>query len=243
MITPVHARLANKLIELNKNLSPLESFNMNLLMSVAVGGIAPHGGIPTDGVQAEAWKAGLLVLGDMHPHGLRFVGRAPFMTEELLAELQKEAHQQERISHRTGPHELSPGEACAVRLSSTKDVLAFVSDAVGWQVFPTEIGSYLYYNKAGDHLYPHVDTEVFGVNLIIMLEHEFPEGLTEKDGSALVVYEPDCGERRVALAVGESAILLASGTVHGREPLQEGEKVTILTIGFQYTCVDLKNDD
>ena len=89
MITPVQTCLANKLIELNKSLSPLESFNMNLLMSVAIGGIAPRGGIPTEGVRAEAWEAGLLVLGDMHPRGLRFVGKVPFMTEELLVELQE----------------------------------------------------------------------------------------------------------------------------------------------------------
>ena len=75
-----------------------------------------------------------------------------------------------------------------MRLSSAKEVLAFVSDAIGQQVFPTEIGSYLYYNKAGDHLYLHVDTEVFGVNMIIMLRHDFPQGLTEKNSSVLVVY-------------------------------------------------------
>lgn len=243
MTTPVRTRLADKMIEFKNGLSPLESFNMNLLVSVAVGGIAPRGGAPTDGVRAEAWETGLRVLEDMHPGGLRFNGKAPLMTAALLAELQEEARQQEKIAHRTGPQELSPGAARAVQLSSAPDVLDFVSEAVGHRVFPTEIGSYLYYNKTGDYLYPHVDTEVFAVNLITMLKHELPAGLAEDEGSALLVWEAGKGERRVPLAVGESAVLLASGTVHGRETIRAGEKVTILTIGFQYTGVDLENDD
>jgi hypothetical protein len=243
METPLRARLAEKLIELNETLTPLESFNMNLLMSVAVGGIAPFGGVPTEGIRAEAWETGLRVLAHMRPRGLRFVGNAPFLTPELLATLQAEAREQETISHRTGPHELSPGGEHAVRLSSAPEVLDFMSKEVGHPMFPTEIGTYLYYTKPGDHLYPHVDTEVFAANLIIMLEHEVPAGMSHEEGSALIVYEPDKGERRIPLRVGESAVLLASGTVHGREALKEGERVTIATIGFQHTGVDLQNDD
>lgn len=242
MTAPVNTRLAEKIIAFNGGLSPLEAFNMNLLMSVAVGGIAPRGGVPTEGVRAEAWETGLRVLEDMHPGGLRFAGKTPMIGPDLLTGLQEEANEREKIAHRTGPQELAPGGPRAVALSSAPDVLDFVSEKVGHRVFPTEIGSYLFYNKTGDHLYPHVDTDVFAVNLITMLKHELPEGVSEQDGSALLVWQAGHGEQRVPLAVGESAVLLASGTVHARETIRPGEKVTILTIGFQYTGVDLDND-
>jgi hypothetical protein len=227
-------RLAEKLLRLNDSLSRLEWFNMNLLMSVAVGGIAPRGGLPADGVRLDAWNAGLQVLGEMHPSGLRLVGRAPFMTDAVLGELQAEAAAQARISHRTGAQELSPGGPRAVALSSDPAVIDHLSEAVGHRVAPTEIGSYLYYNRAGDHLYPHVDTDIFSVNLITMVEHAVPAGMQIEKGSALTIFTPGNELRRVPLKAGESAVLLASGTVHGRETIAAGESVTILTIGFRY---------
>lgn len=243
MTAPTHERLAQKIIDFDSTLTPLESFNMNLLMSVSVGGIAPHGGIPTSGVRGEAWEAGLRVLSHMHPGGLRYHGPAPIITEDLLRSLQAEAEEQEEISHRTGVQELSPGGPVAVAFSSAPEVLDFVSKAVGHRVFPTEIGSYLFYNHTGDYLYPHVDTEVFAVNLIVMLKHDLPEGVPLPDGSCLLVWEAGKGERRVPLAVGEVAVLLASGTVHGREAIRDGEKVTIVTVGFQYTGIEVDGGD
>ncbi|MGH3905397.1 MAG: hypothetical protein ACRDTE_14590 [Pseudonocardiaceae bacterium] len=243
MTTPTHERLAQKIIDFNATLTELESFNMNLLMSVSVGGIAPYGTMPTGGVRGDAWEAGLRVLSHMHPGGLRYHGPAPILTAELLRGLQAEAEEQEKIAHRTGVQELSPGGPVAVAFSSAPEVLDFVSEAVGHRVFPTEIGSYLFYNQTGDYLYPHVDTEVFAVNLIVMLKHDLPEGTPLDDGSSLLVWEAGNGERRVPLAVGEVAVLLASGTVHGREAIGEGEKVTIVTVGFQYTGVDVEGGE
>jgi hypothetical protein len=233
----VGGRLADKLIGFDQTLTDVERFNMKLLMSVAVGGIAPRGGVPTEGVRLDAWKAGLRVLGAMQPSGLVSVGRAPFLTADLLEKLRAEAAEQEKVAHRTGPQELAPGGARAVALSKAPEVLDYVGKRLGQAVVPTEIGSYMYYNRPGDHLYPHVDTEIFSVNLITMIEHLTPHGVPIGDASALLIYEPDGQLRRILLEPGESTIILASGTVHGREPIAPDERVVILTVGFQLASV------
>jgi hypothetical protein len=234
MSTPTSKRLSRRIAEFSEGLSELERFNLNLIMSIGVGGIAPRGDVPESGARKDAWDTGISVLSATGRSGVSFVGRAPFMTDDLLSGLQREAVERKSISHRTGPQELSPGGSAAEALSRNPDAISLISDSLGEKVFPTEISTYLYYTSGGDYLYPHVDTDIFSVNLITMLERRVPEGKREEDASALVVYDADANPRRVPLRVGESAVLMASGTVHARETLAPGEKVTILTVGFQY---------
>jgi len=224
-------RLSEKLIAFSDSLEKFESFNLHLLMSVAMGGIAPRGNILDAPTGRPAWHVGISVLGHLASSGLAFRGVVPFVVDEYLPSIRKEAEVQEGISHRTGPHTLSPGGAVAAQLAHDERLIAFVAQKVGQSLRPTGISSYLYYNQTGDHLYPHVDTEIFAVNFILMVKHDLPEGRT--DGSALVIFDADHQAKRVPLDVGESVVIRASGTVHGREAVGEGERVTILTIGFE----------
>ena len=220
--------LAEKLAELSGDLDVYERFNLHLLLSVAVGGIAPEGDVPDGGDSRAAWGAGVKALLRLAPAGLAYVGRPAFLDDELLGELQAEATAQEDFAHRTGPQELAPGAAVAMRLSRDERLVAHVAEVLDQRVQPTGISSYLYYNRDGDHLYPHVDTEIFAVNCILMLEHSEQVG----DGSALLVFGSDGEPRRVPLDIGSMAVLRASGTVHGREAVDGEERVVILTIGF-----------
>lgn len=224
-------RLAGRLRSFADGLDGLERLNLNILMSIAVGGLAPRGALPTAGPRAHAWSAGVATLEYMHPAGLARIGRVAFIGEEYLHDIVREAAERERTAHRTGPHELSPGGPVAERLADDTRLLAVASVAISADLQATGISSYLYYNREGDHLYPHVDTEIFAVNVILMVEHDPPAA--GGDGSALQVFADSGAPERVVLKPGEAVVLQAGGTVHGRETIAPGERLTILTIGFQ----------
>jgi hypothetical protein len=222
--------LAEKLVDLSGDLDIYERFNLHLLLSVAVGGLAPTGTVPIDGDRGAAWAAGVRTLSRLAPAGLAYVGRPDFVDDQLLRALRSEAMAQEALAHRTGPQELAPGASVATKLSSDPRLVSHVADLLGQRVQPTGISSYLYYNRDGDHLYPHVDTEIFAVNCIIMLEHS---AIMRDMASSLIVFSPGGQLERVPLEIGEMAVLRASGTVHGREAVKGEERVVILTVGLE----------
>ncbi len=226
----VSDRLAGKLNALSDGLDRYERFGLHLLMSVSIGGVAPHGAAPRRRRRAEAWKTGLKVLAHINPSGLPYVGRPSFVDKRLLSGLLCEAREKESVAHRTGPQEISPGGRHAIALSRSQELRELVSRALGVAVRSTGITTYLYYNRTGDHLFPHVDTEIFSINCIVMLEHVIPRRARSR--SALVTYGLDGRGRRVPLRPGEIAVLQASGTAHARESVRESERVTLLTIGF-----------
>jgi hypothetical protein len=223
-------RLANRLRSFADGLEGLERLNLNIIMSIAAGGLAPHGQLPSVGARAAAWKAVVSTLEHLHSAGLTEAGRIPFIEEEYFADIVREATDQEAIAHRTGPQELAPGGPVAEQLAVDPRLLKIASRAIGGELLATGISSYLYYKREGDHLYPHVDTEIFAVNVILMVEHVAP---ARGDGSALQIFAADGPPSRVVFAPGEAVVLQAGGTVHGREAVAGGERVTILTIGFQ----------
>ena len=232
MLEDVSTRLADKLITLYDSLpSEQERFHIHLLMSVAMGGLAPRIAEGRREIAEKTWDAGIKVISHMNPAGLAYIGDPRFVREEYLSDLITESRSQGTIAHRAGNHELAPGGDIATKLSTDQRLISLVSESIGLSVEPSLISSYLFYNKEGDYLYPHVDTEIFAINCIVMLEHTIPS--EEPDGSALIVYPPGKGKTRLHLQPGEIVIILASGTVHGREEIKKGEHVVILTIGFQ----------
>jgi hypothetical protein len=96
-------------------------------------------------------------------------------------------------------------------------------------VEPTGVASYIYYDGQGHGLDPHVDTEVYEINVIVMLEHVHP---IDAEPSHLLIYEDDVLPNRVLLAPGEVVVLNAGSVVHAREDMASGERVSILTVGF-----------
>ena len=54
----------------------------------------------------------------------------------------------------------------------------------------------------------------------------------ESTGSRLVLFPADSAPRKFLLEPGQAAIFHASAVVHGREPVRDGERVTVLAAGF-----------
>jgi hypothetical protein len=223
------ASMLDKFTALSERLDAHELDNYKLLLGIAAGGLAPHGHMPTPGSEKDrAFDLVLRCLAKIQPTGVLWRGRPDFMDDQLLGGLQREAElgRSHAITH--DRYFLGCGGPIADRLAKSRELTELV-DSFAEDMEATGIASYLWYDAPGCGLSPHIDTEVFTLNVILMLSHQYPPG----EPSHLVLYPVGEKAERVLLRPGEILLLYAGGTVHAREDVQPGEAVSLLTFGFR----------
>lgn len=161
-------------------------------------------------------------------NGIAYHGHPAWVTDDLLARLRAEARMRRELPLDRIDHYLGCGGQYADALSVAPAVIDFVSAAVG-PVRATGIASYLFYDRAGLGIRPHVDTEVFSVNLMLMLRHEHGAGV---EPSATVVFPANGEMERYRLQPGEAMLMHGSSVIHARSLVQPTEDIALLTIGF-----------
>lgn len=236
--------LSEKLRAFNDTLSGAEQANYKLLLGLAAGGLAPDleklpdaadSDGPTDGGLGEAFDTVTETLAQLQPYrdriksnGIAYRGRPGFMTDKLLASLQAEAVMVRRGASRFDEHFLGCGGPLADKLATSDTLATFVRTHAG-DVRATGVASFLFYDEPGQGIDPHIDTDVFSLNVLLMLRHsqEDPER-----GSALVVFPPRGQPERLELEPGEIVVMFAGSVAHARERMRNGESVCILTFGF-----------
>ena len=225
--------LSEKLQVFNATLTDAEKANFKLLLGLAAGGLTPGFSKPQQGVGAVAFDTVSETLVGLQPYskrisrnGIAYYGRPELLSDELLCSLQAEARALRPSALRFDEHFLGCGGPLANRLSLSPDLTALVRNHAG-DVRPTGIASYLFYDEPEQGIDPHIDTDIFSLNVIIMLEHRHA-GST----SALVVFPPRDEPQRFELRPGEMLIMFAGSIAHGRERMTNGESVSILTLGF-----------
>jgi hypothetical protein len=164
-------------------------------------------------------------------NGLVYKGKPSWVTNELLQELQNEAFARREKPLDRIDHFLGCGGKCADNLAISTEIISFVSKYSG-SVKPTGIASYLYYDKPGLGIRPHVDTDVFSINLMLMLKHEYNP---DSDSSATLVFPSNGNTESYRLGVGEVMIMFGGAVIHSRSIIGSGENVHLLTIGFNRT--------
>jgi hypothetical protein len=228
--------LDDRLRQFDTRLTEPERNNLRLLLGMAAGDLASTTEpAPAQLRDGPALQVTLNALAAIQPHdrqaarsGILWRGTPPWMTSELLAALQSEALDKREDALRYERQYLSPGASVASSLAVSPEFTQLARDVAG-DVFPTGVASYLYYDAEGLGIAPHVDTEAFALNAILMLAHT---AVAERK-SHLVVYPANGGEpERIFLEPGELALLFADAVVHGRTPVAAGEVVHVLTIGF-----------
>lgn len=224
--THVAEDLAAILGGMRPRLDSAELENYKLLLCMAAGGLAPRGASPRSAAQTDAFRAVLTCLKDMRIGGTMWRGRPGFLTDGLLSELQRESRHTREIAKPTDRYLLGCGGQVADRFAMNDQLAELVAGQFPG-VHPTGIASYIYYDSEGQGLDPHVDTEIYAVNVILMLEH-----VHFGRSSHLLVYDEDVAPERIQLNPGELLILNAGSVVHAREDMGQGERVGILTIGF-----------
>jgi hypothetical protein len=229
------SRMTSKLQDFNESLSDAEKANFKLLLGLAAGGLAPKFFKPSAGPTAVAFDTVSETLAGLQPYrdrvpknGVAFRGRPNLLTGSLLTSLQHEAKKLRPSARRFDEHFLGCGAPIANRLSTSSRLVNFVTRHAG-KVEPTGIASFLFYDEEGQGIEPHIDTDIFALNVLIMLEHSVVEG----HRSALVLFPPRAQPERLDLCPGEMVIMFAGSIAHGRERISAGESVTILTLGFK----------
>lgn len=213
--------------ELNSKLNTEEAENYKLLLCMAAGGLAPRGLMPIEKSRIDAFRVVLQCLRDYQSQGVMWRGRPPLMTNDLLTSLQAESRRTRSIAKETDRYLLGCGGQIADHFARDAELSNLVTENFPG-VTATGIASYIYYEGEGHGLDPHVDTEVYTINVVLMLEHFYVE-----HPSHLLVYDKDIEPTRVLLAPGEMIILNAGSVVHAREDMGQDERVSILTVGFQ----------
>jgi len=229
------ADLSDKLRRFNDGLSAAEKANFKLILGLAAGGLAPNFAKPVDRANASAFYIVSDTLARLQPYskrispnGIAYRGTPTFITPIILRELQDEARSLRPSARRFEEHFLGCGAPIANRLAISAELTSFVTKYAG-EVRPTGIASFLYYDDVGQGIDPHIDTDIFSVNVLLMLEHE----CAGQGRSALVVLPPHGDRERLELIPGEVVIMFAGSITHGRERIKPGERVSILTFGFQ----------
>ncbi|WP_219848110.1 hypothetical protein [Burkholderia vietnamiensis] len=231
--------LLNQLKRLSSDLTASERMSYKLLMSLAATTLSP--GFIEDRAldKHDAYSIVSKVLVGLHTYGkpvtengIAWKGRPDFVTDELLSNLQHEARRLRATATSYRDHTLGYNGEIANRLATSKEMVELVEAAVG-PAIATGVASFIYYDQEGQGIPPHVDTDIFALNILMMLEHDFDH----ERRSDLVLFPPDGPKTGVHLQPGEIVIFYAGGVMHGRKPLHTNEKVTILTFGFQPQAV------
>lgn len=225
------ASVGQRLADLHGSLSPAEQANLKLILGLSAGHLVPDSDPRAErGRFAVSEALELLCPYDVaDPRGAQYRGRPELLTDELLATLIAEAEEVGTTAVPFDEHYLGCGGPVADELASSPELTALVRSVVPGAE-PTGIASYLFYKDAGQGIIPHIDTDIFSLNVLMMLAHEKPEDAATT--SALYMHYPDGSEERFALTPGEVVIFLAGTQAHSRTPIAEGERVTILTFGF-----------
>lgn len=227
--------LGSALGSFSSSLTPPERNNLRLVLCMAAGELAGATATAPGTIRDEALRATVGCLTRLQPHGARvpstgilWYGRASWMTDSMLDELRAEAESQRPSAILYGRQYLAYGGPQANTLAMSANLVALAEQYAG-KVRPTGVASYLYYDAEGLGIDPHVDTDVFALNALIMLRHD----VVSTRNSCLSLYPPGGSTVKLDLAPGEMVLLFADSVVHGRDSVTAGETVHVLTVGMR----------
>ena len=208
------------------NFEPLRS-----LLSFAPSILAVDCVVPEHPIARVAWTTVIKVLGAVHPSKVSRVS-LPWIDAARLAALAREARRASRPDcDATGARPGLSGRHLAV----DPRLAAAVGRALGESLEPAFIARYVFYGRPGDYFWPHTDSVLVHVNVFICLEHHMPAGASRP--SAFVAFRANGRAERFELSAGDAIAAHTQGCVHAREPLQDGERVTLLAIALKPRAV------
>ncbi|MEU6394189.1 hypothetical protein [Streptomyces sp. NPDC046939] len=232
--------MGRRLAGLHEHLSPAEQANLKLILGLSAGRlVAAQEPAAAPGRKAVTDALEMLCPYDVaDPRGVQYRGRPSFLTDALLTTLIEESAHVGETAVPYDEHYLGHGGPVANRLAKSQELADLVATVVP-KAEATGVASYLYYRDAGQGIIPHIDTDIFSLNVLMMLAHDIPAGTAEP--SALHMHYADGSKERFQLEPGEVVIFLAGTQAHSRTPISHGEKVSILTFGFMPEGAPLEN--
>ncbi|WGM18770.1 hypothetical protein QEH68_11945 [Paenarthrobacter sp. OM7] len=103
-------------------------------------------------------------------------------------------------------------------------------EATGLPLTATDGAVFIIYDEPQAGLGLHLDLTSFGgLTMLLCIERR----VTSDSSSATVAVTPD-GIDEYRYGVGECLIFDGTRTIHGRTPVGDGEKIVLLSVGFEY---------
>jgi hypothetical protein len=192
--------------------------------------LMPHCSPPASGSSEETClQAMSRVLAERRKMDPIFL-RPEWLHDELLGGLVAETHEQEaQRTEREAWYNSQPGPI-GRRLGSSVRLMRWMSNKLNMELKPQVNVSIVSYDTGGNHNPMHFDNpDTFGeLNLLICLERIRS---SEQAGTRTLFVLED-GIKSSDLNAGDAVIFDSAYTLHGRTPLVDGEKVTLMTLGF-----------
>lgn len=215
--------LDDQLRELAGKLSPAELEHFRLIFCLAASGFGASG---TESAAPRAFETVVGVLsGDRCPKPI-YHGFPAFIDAERVGKLRAEAEERRSHAVRNARYALAYGGESGSRLASSPELAALLGSAVDGR--RSTGARYLYYERDGDGVDPHIDNDNYAISAVLMLGHDSPGD----PPSRLVLHHPGGESTQVALSPGEMLAFDAGKIVHSRETMRAGERVTLVTMGF-----------
>ena len=202
-----------------------ESQAVRVLMGQASRALAPDCVVPQHRLLLRAWRVLIKVFGNLFPAGVRVIGQLECVRQRLPG-LRREMATGLKIGRLASGRR--PGRrGCEVAVAP--QLINSVSRALRKKLMPAYWARSLFYARPGDHIWPHPDDPKFDVTVLVCIRHEVPRKVSRR--SAFVAYMRNGAVRRYQLAPGD-VLAIEPGLLHGREPVKEGERVALLSIGL-----------
>jgi hypothetical protein len=229
--------LSAEILKLADSLTEPERDNLKLMLGMAAGELILTSKKSGGDQYVAAFEVVASCLAGLQAHrdrvlgnGVAWRGSPNFMTPTRLEALRLEANANRADAIKHDQHFLACGGRLADELAVCADLVALVKSSAG-PVRATGTASYIYYDIPGQNICPHIDTDVFSINAILMLRHDY----SDDPKSFLEIYPQNQPCESILLIPGEMIIFWADSVVHARSSVGLAETVNILTIGFQPT--------
>lgn len=163
--------------------------------------------------------------------GVYFVGRPEWLTAGLFAALQDEAAQMRPTAEKIRDQHFAEVGPTGTRLCESAELTDFVGQAAS-PARRSGFRNYRYYDVQNSHVAPHVDTDHFWLNVIIMLQHTFD---AERRSALLLFPHGPADPVTLQLEPGEVILFDAKRVVHARTPISESGHESAVNMGIGFT--------
>ncbi len=161
--------------------------------------------------------------------GVFYLGHPEWLTKETFSALQHESREQRAGADRIRSQHFAEMGPVGQTLCDSPELAAFV-DQFAAPARRSGKANYRYYDIPESQVPPHLDSDDFALNVIIMLSHE---AVTERR-SALLLFPHGPQPVTVCLKPGEVILFHAKEVIHARTPISDhgDERAENMGIGF-----------
>lgn len=160
---------------------------------------------------------------------VRYTGRPDWLTTPILDELAAEAVAMRGTAVQNSQLQFGAraGER-ALTFARSPEVLGLIDEFTSRRPACKE-GTYLYYERPGAGIAPHIDRPEFTLQILLMLRHS---GYGHRRSSLAIFPDGPKSAIYFPLEPGELILFQAANVTHGRTATSEGEIVNLLGLGY-----------